>query len=98
MPEGQKAGPKGRQLEVGAQRAPRLLVVSYLVIRSNRISCVFVFLTVQNIIFDVLVSLAFQKYEYVGYFRHFLTSCICAELQKRANRANQLVLIFSGRC
>ena len=26
MPEGQKAGPKGRQLEVGAQRAPRLLV------------------------------------------------------------------------
>ena len=27
MPEGQKAGPKGRQLEVGAQRAPRLLVV-----------------------------------------------------------------------
>ena len=24
--EGQKAGPKGRQLEVGAQRAPRLLV------------------------------------------------------------------------
>ena len=25
MPEGQKAGPKGRQLEVGAQRAPRLL-------------------------------------------------------------------------
>ena len=29
MPEGQKAGPKGRQLEVGAQRAPRLL---YLII------------------------------------------------------------------
>ena len=27
MPEGQKAGPKGRQLEVGAQRAPRLLVI-----------------------------------------------------------------------
>ena len=26
MPEGQKAGPKGRQLEVGAQQAPRLLV------------------------------------------------------------------------
>ena len=26
MPEGQKAGPKCRQLEVGAQRAPRLLV------------------------------------------------------------------------
>ena len=26
MPEGQKAGPKGRQLEVGTQRAPRLLV------------------------------------------------------------------------
>ena len=30
MPEGQKAGPKGRQLEVGAQRAPRLLVCIYL--------------------------------------------------------------------
>ena len=29
MPEGQKAGPKGRQLEVGAQRAPRLLVPLY---------------------------------------------------------------------
>ena len=29
MPEGQKAGPKGRQLEVGAQRAPRLLVSQY---------------------------------------------------------------------
>ena len=27
VPEGQKAGPKGRQLEVGAQRAPRLLVL-----------------------------------------------------------------------
>ena len=27
-PEGPKAGPKGRQLEVGAQRAPRLLVYS----------------------------------------------------------------------
>ena len=27
MPEGQKAGPKGRQLEVGAQRASRLLVL-----------------------------------------------------------------------
>ena len=27
MPEGQKAGPKGRQLEVGAQRAPTLLVI-----------------------------------------------------------------------
>ena len=27
MPEGQKAGPKGRQLEVRAQRAPRLLVL-----------------------------------------------------------------------
>ena len=27
MSEGQKAGPKGRQLEVGAQRAPRLLIV-----------------------------------------------------------------------
>ena len=26
MPKGQKAGPKGRKLEVGAQRAPRLLV------------------------------------------------------------------------
>ena len=26
MPEGQKAGPKGCKLEVGAQRAPRLLV------------------------------------------------------------------------
>ena len=39
--------------------------------------CVFMYLTVQNIIFDVLVSLAFQKYKYVGYFRHFLTCCIC---------------------
>ena len=29
MPEGQKAGPKGRQIEVGAQRAPRLLVLQY---------------------------------------------------------------------
>ena len=28
MPEGQKAGPKGRQLEVGAQWAPRLLVIN----------------------------------------------------------------------
>ena len=26
MPEGQKAGPKGRQLEVWVQRAPELLV------------------------------------------------------------------------
>ena len=30
MPEGQKAGPKGRQLEVGAQRAPKLLVFNIL--------------------------------------------------------------------
>ena len=30
MPEGQKAGPKGRQLEVGAQRAPWLLVFNIL--------------------------------------------------------------------
>ena len=29
MPEGQNAGPKDRQLEVGAQRAPRLLVFLY---------------------------------------------------------------------
>ena len=29
MPEGQKAGQKGRQLDVGAQRAPRLLVNKY---------------------------------------------------------------------
>ena len=29
MPEEQKAGPKGRQLEVRAQRVPRLLVFSY---------------------------------------------------------------------
>ena len=28
-PEGPKAGPKGRQLEVGARRAPRLLVLPY---------------------------------------------------------------------
>ena len=29
MPEGQKADPNGRQLEVKAQRAPRLLVSEY---------------------------------------------------------------------
>ena len=29
MPEGQKTGPKGRKLEVGAQRALRLLVLQY---------------------------------------------------------------------
>ena len=29
MLKGQKAGPKGRQLEVGAQRAPRLPVITY---------------------------------------------------------------------
>ena len=28
-PEGPKAGPKGRSLEVGARRAPRLLVIKY---------------------------------------------------------------------
>ena len=28
MPEGQKAGPKGRQQEVGAQGAPRLLITN----------------------------------------------------------------------
>ena len=32
MPEGQKAGPKGCQLEVGAQRAPRLLVTIMILI------------------------------------------------------------------
>ena len=29
MPKGQKAGQKGHQLEVGAQRAARLLVLKY---------------------------------------------------------------------
>jgi len=52
-------------------------IVSDLVIRSNRISCVFVFFTVQNIIFDVLRSLAFWKYTHVGYFRHFITVYLC---------------------
>ena len=31
-PEGPKAGPKGRKLEVGARRAPRLLVLTILVL------------------------------------------------------------------
>ena len=36
MPEGQEAGKKGRQLEVGAQRAPRLLV-SYILVWQNMV-------------------------------------------------------------
>ena len=35
MPQGQKAGPKGRQLEVRAQQAPRLLVIYFLGTRNN---------------------------------------------------------------
>ena len=34
-PEGPKAGPKGRKLEVGARRAPRLLVHKYFLIDIN---------------------------------------------------------------
>ena len=44
MLEGQKAGPKGRQLEVGAQRAPRLLVVVYCIILMKYLFCVFLYM------------------------------------------------------
>ena len=37
-PEGPKAGPKGRQLEVGARRAPRPLVASYVPLKALKLT------------------------------------------------------------
>ena len=67
-----------------SQSVGQWFIVSDLEIHSYRISCVFVFLTVQNIIFDVLEPLAFRKYSTCWEFRAlhhsvlvYLCLCIC---------------------
>ena len=65
-----------------SQSVGQWFIVSDLEIHSYRISCVFVFLTVQNIIFDVLGPLAFRKYSTCWVFpalHHsvFLYLCLC---------------------
>ena len=48
------------------------VILSYAVFVYVRICiCVFVYLTVQNIIFDVLGPLAFQKYSIIRVFKVF---------------------------
>ena len=67
-----------------SQSVGQWFIVSDLEIHSYRLSCVFVFLTVQNIIFYVLGPLAFQKYSTCWVFpalHHsvfvYLCLCIC---------------------
>ena len=67
-----------------SQSVGQWFIVSDLEIHSYRISCVFVFLTVQNIIFDVLEPLPFRKYSTCWVFpalHHsvfvYLCLCIC---------------------
>ena len=65
-----------------SQSVGQWFIVSDLEIHSYRLSCVFVFLTVQNIIFDVLGPLAFRKYSTCWIFPAldhsvFLYLCTC---------------------
>ena len=74
----------GGTVQKSVSESVQWFIVSDLEIHSYRISCVFVFLTVQNIIFDVLGPLAFRKYSTCWVFpalHHsvfvYLCLCIC---------------------
>ena len=71
-PEGQKAGLKGRQLEVGAQRAPRLLVFYIFFIFFKFSYFLFIFFSFYAVLWVVPVNVTWEQLLLHSYYQWHL--------------------------